>query len=120
MLTSLAAVVGRLLRDRDAPVGKGFVVQARAIGIEPALSPFRCPQANGIAERMVGTFRRHCLDQRVLNKHVEYYNRSRPHRSLDLNAPPPEPRLVRPPRGGRVAARPVLGGLHHEYSWEAA
>jgi transposase InsO family protein len=43
-----------LLRDRDASFGKGFVARTRAIGIETVLSPFRCPQANGVAERMVG------------------------------------------------------------------
>ena len=48
-----------LLRNRDASFGKTFVGRARAIGIETVLSPFRCPRANGIAERMVGTFRQH-------------------------------------------------------------
>src|SRR5450759_5044966 len=93
-------------------------------------SPFRCPQANGVAERMVGTFRRQCLDHViVLNErhlrslvaeYVEHYNRWRPHRALELEAPEPRPRMLKPPDGGRVVARPVLGGLHHEYSWEAA
>jgi len=46
-----------LLRDRGSSFGKGFVARARAIGIETVLSPFRCPQANGVAERMVETFR---------------------------------------------------------------
>jgi len=119
-----------LLRDRDASFGKGFVARARAIGIETVLSPFHCPQANGVAERMVGTFRRQCLDQvivlnerhllRVVTEYVEHYNRCRPHRSLELRAPEPRPQMLKPPDRGRVVARPVLGGLHHEYSWEAA
>lgn len=119
-----------LLRDRDASFGKGFVARARAIGIETVLSPFRCPQANGIAERMVGTFRRQCLDHvivlnerhllRLLTEYVEHYNYRRPHRSLALTAPQPQPRLLRPRDGGMVTARPVLAGLHHEYRWEAA
>jgi putative transposase len=119
-----------LLRDRDASFGKGFAARARAIGIETVLSPFRCPQANGIAERMVGTFRGQCLDhvivlnerhlRRLVAEYVEHYNRWRPHRSLELEAPEPRPRMLKPPDGGRVLARPVLGGLHHEYSWEAA
>jgi putative transposase len=118
-----------LLRDRDASFGKGFVARARAIGIETVLSPFRCPQANGIAERMVETFRRQCLDHvivlnerhllRLLNEYMDHYNSWRPHRSLELTAPEPRPRMLKP-NGGRVIARPVLGGLHHEYEWEAA
>jgi len=51
-----------LIRDRDACFGGYFIARARAIGIEVVLTPFRCPQANGIAERMVGTFRQQCLD----------------------------------------------------------
>ncbi len=119
-----------LLRDRDASFGRAFVARARAIGIETVLSPFRCPQANAIAERMVGTLRRQCLDHvivlnerhllRLLTEYVEHYNRWRPHRSLELRAPEPRPPTLRPPDCGTVLARPVLGGLHHEYSWEAA
>lgn len=119
-----------LLRDRDAIFGKSFVRRARAIGIETVLSPFRCPQANGVAERMVGTLRQQCLDHvivlnerhllRLLTEYIEHYNRWRPHRSLELRAPEPRVRLLRPPRGGRVTGRAVLGGLHHEYDWEAA
>jgi putative transposase len=119
-----------LLRDRDASFGKGFVARVRAIGIESVLSPFRCPQANGIAERMVGMFRRECLDhvmvlnerhlQRLLTGYVEHYNSWRPHRALELRAPESRPWMLRPPAGGRVVTRPVLGGLHHEYSWETA
>ena len=119
-----------LLRDRDAIFGKSFASRARAIGIETVLSPFRCPQANGVAERMVGTFRQQCLDHvivlnerhllRLLTAYVEHYNRWRPHRSLELRAHQPRPRLLRPPDGRKVTARPVLGGLHHEYDWEAA
>jgi len=120
-----------LLRDRDATFGKGLVARARAIGIETVLSPFHCPQhALGDAERMVETFRQQCLDQvlvlndrhllRVVKGYVEHYNRCRPHRSLELTAPEPRPRILKPPDGGRVVARPVLGRLHHECSWEAA
>ena len=119
-----------LIRDRDACFGDAFLARARAIGIETVLSPFLCPQANSIAERMVGTFRQQLLTHvivlserhlmRLVQEYVEHYNVSRPHRTLALTAPVPRPRLLKPPDGGSVVARPVLGGLHHEYSWEAA
>jgi hypothetical protein len=56
----------------------------------------------------------------LLTEYVEHYNGGRPHRALELTAPEPRPRPLKPPVGGTVVARPVLGGLHHEYSWEAA
>jgi transposase InsO family protein len=78
-----------LIRDRDACFGKNFVARARDIGIETILTPFRAPKANAIAERMVGTFRRECLDHiivlnerhliSVVSEFVEHYNASRPH-----------------------------------------
>ena len=53
--------------------------------------------------------RRHLL--RTLRDYVEYYKVSRPHQSLDRNAPTPrEVEAV-----GEVCAAPVLGGLHHRY-----
>ena len=76
------------------------------------------------------TFRRQCLDHvivlnerhclRLLQEYVEHYNEVRPHRSLALVAPEPRPRPRRPLDGGKVPVRPLLGGLHREYTWEAA
>ncbi len=64
--TPWARQPGFLVRDRDACFGKAFVGRARAIGIETILTPFRVPKANAIAERMVGTFRRECLDHIIV------------------------------------------------------
>ncbi len=85
------------------------------------------PKANAIAERVVGTLRRECVDhiipvserhlRAVLVEYVEYYNATRPHRTLDLETPD-GPRQVQ--RHGRVVAHPVLGGIHHRYEREAA
>jgi transposase InsO family protein len=79
------------------------------------------PWQNGIAERLIGTLRRECLDHvvvfgerhvhRVLSAHVTYYNQTRPHRSLHKDAP--LQRAIQ--RIGNIAATPILGGLHHEY-----
>ena len=57
---------------------------ARAIGIETVLIPVQAPKANPIAERVVGTLRRECLDHLVivnerhlrslLQEYVAHYN----------------------------------------------
>jgi len=119
-----------LVRHRDSRFGRTFVEPARAVGIEVILTPFRAPKANAIAERLVGTLRRECLERvivlnerhlrSVLSEYMEHYNGWRPHRSLALNAPDPRPRMLKPPDRGRVVSRPILGGLHHEYGWEVA
>jgi transposase InsO family protein len=45
---------------------------------------------------------------------VRYYNESRPHLSLDGNAP--IQRQIEPPSRGPVVAIPQAGGLHHLYT----
>jgi putative transposase len=110
-----------LIRDRDVVYGRDFVPRARDLGIEALLTPVRAPRANAVAERLVGTLRRECLDRvivlgeahlrSVLGEYVRYYNTERPHRSLTLETP------VRRPRSGigPIRTRSVLGGLHHVY-----
>ena len=83
------------------------------------------PRANAVAERMVGTFRRECLDHLIvlgepqlrslLSEFVAYYNRERPHRSLALKTPKVRDRR----QAGKLVCRPILGGLHHSYEWAA-
>ena len=104
--------------------------KARAIGIKTVLTAVRAPKANASAERVVGTLRRACLDQLtivnerhrrpVLREYVAHYNHVRPHRALEPWAPD-DRRPRSPPRSeGQVVARPILGGLHHEYERLAA
>jgi transposase InsO family protein len=110
-----------LLRDRDRVYGGDFGAKLKGLGIEQVLTPVRAPRANAVAERMVGTFRRECLDHAIvvneqhlyalLAEFVAHYNRQRPHRTLVLEPPLP---LGRAPTG-RIRSRPVLGGLHHVY-----
>ncbi len=108
-------------RDRDPVYGGDFALRARRLGIETLLTPIRAPRANAIAERVIGTLRRECLDhllivnerhlRAVLGEFVAFYTVDRPHRSLGLDTPRPAAR----PGAGAVRARPVLGGLHHAY-----
>jgi transposase InsO family protein len=100
----------------------------QAEGIERVRTPFRAPQANGVAERFVRTVRTECLDwllilnqqhlEGTLSTFVRHYNTHRPHRGLALR--PPQPALVARAsvidlHDGRVQRRDRLGGLVHEY-----
>ena len=79
------------------------------------------PCQNGIAERLIGTLRREYLDhvvvcgeahlRRILSAYATYYNQTRTRLALNKNAP--LQRTVQ--RLGRIAAIPVLAGLHHKY-----
>jgi transposase InsO family protein len=110
-----------LVRDRDSIYGGDFVRKAAGLGIKTLLTPVRAPRANAIAERLVGTLRRECLDHlivvnelhlgAILAEFAAYYNADRPHRALGLETPRSRMR----PSVGLIRSRPVLGGLHHVY-----
>ena len=110
-----------LVRDNDRAYGHVFTARIMAMGIrDRSISP-GSPWQNGIAERLIGTLRRECLDhmvifgeahlRRILSTYAAYYNQTRTHLALNKDAP-----LQRPvQRSGGVAAIPVLAGLHHQY-----
>jgi putative transposase len=110
-----------LLRDHDAVYGRDFRQRTKRIGIDAIATPVRAPRANAVAERVIGTLRRECLDhliildeQRltsVLAEFARYYNQDRPHRTLGLQTPEHRPR----PATGSIRSRPVLNVLHHIY-----
>ncbi len=114
-----------LLRDRDFKFSTGFDEVFRSEGIEVVWLPYRSPRANAIAERVVRSLRRECLDhilplseghvRSVLAEFVSYCNQDRPHRSLGLETPVPSRRQV----DGEVVSRPALNGLHHIYEGAA-
>jgi putative transposase len=119
-----------LIRDRDQKLTDGFDDVFRSDGIEIVRTPFRTPQANGVAERFVRTVRSECLDwllipnqlhlERVLEVFVTHYNEHRPHRALSLAPPEPRPPSVASKaRKVRVHRRDRLGGVIHEYDLAA-
>ncbi|HEX9072019.1 MAG TPA: hypothetical protein VF852_08735 [Pseudolabrys sp.] len=69
----------------------------------------------------MGSIRRESLDHlivfgethlhRILKTYAGYYNAVRTHLSLEKDAPKFRRRQMR----GRIAAIPILGGLHHQY-----
>ncbi len=99
-----------LIRDRDRCYGQRFIARAARLGISTILTPVHAPHANAIAERVIGTVRRACLDhvvvmderhlRHLLSEYVAHYNAKRPHRSLALDSPD-----GRPPRSS--SRRPV-------------
>jgi transposase InsO family protein len=107
-------------RDNDHAYGHIFTSRVRAMGIRDRPVLPGSPWQNGIAERLIGTVWRECLDQmiifgephlrRILSAYPVYYNRARTHLALQKDAP-----LHRAAqRSGAVVAIPNLAGLHHQ------
>ena len=81
-----------LIRDRDGAFGPAYIRRIRAMGIRDHPTAPRSPWQNGHVERLIGSIRRESL-------------------SLDKDAPD----FRRAQKFGRIAAKPILGGLHHQY-----
>ena len=111
-----------LIRDRDRAYGAAVTRRLRAMGIRDKPIAPGSPWQNGFAERLIGSIRRECTDhiiavgeghlRRILRSYAHYYNESRTHRSLNKDAP--IHRLTE--SVGTIVSRPILGGLHHQYS----
>ncbi len=110
-------------RDNDKIFSEDFKQHIRNFGLEDTPTAPRSPWQNPIAERVIGTLRRECLDHMIIlnEKHLhdvldeyifEYYNVSRTHMSLEKDSP--EHRPVQ--KYGEIISKPILGGLHHVYS----
>ena len=110
-----------LIRDRDGAYGHAVTRRLAAMGIRDHPTAPRSPWQNGHAERLIGSIRRECLDhivvfgeghlRRILTAYSAYYNGIRTHLAVAKDSP--SRRSVQ--RFGQVVARPILGGLHHEY-----
>ena len=123
-----------IVHDRDAVFSPAVDDALRSMNLRVLKTPARVPQANAFCERLIGTARRECLDhviplnerhlRKILAEWVPHYNRGRPHASLGPGiAEPPTLTVARSaghhlPHGHRVAAKPILAGLHHEYRLE--
>ena len=120
-----------LIRDRDQKFTDSFDEVFRSAGTEIIRTPFRAPQANGVAERFVRTVRSECLDwllildqphlERVLTVFADHYNGHRPHRALKLHPPRRRPPIASATAcdATSVQRRDRLGGVIHEYAQAA-
>jgi len=96
--------------------------------------PYRAPNAQAHIERFMGSLKRECLNnsiflsevhlRRTVSAYVAYYNDGRPHLGIE-GIPccgPGLPRATSSTSGDgpiNFVARPVLGGLHHDYRFAA-
>ena len=108
-----------MVRYRDAIYGD--IRRLRAMGIRDRPTAARSPWQNGYAERLIGSIRRECSDtvvvfgerhlRHLLGAYHKYYNDARTHLSLDKDTP--VSRAIE--AVGSIIAKPLLGGLHHQY-----
>jgi transposase InsO family protein len=89
-----------LIGDRDGIYGAAVTRRLRAMGIRDKPIAPGSPWQNGVAERLIGTIRRECVDhvvalgeqhlRQVLKSYANnYYNISRTHCSLDKESRAP-------------------------------
>lgn len=110
-----------VIRDNDKIFSEDFKRTIKRFGLKDTPTTPHSPWQNPIAERVMGTLRRECLDhmiilnekhlRSVLDEYVAYYNESRTHMSLNKDSPVSRPAQT----NGRIVKTPVLGGLHHIY-----
>ncbi len=116
-----------LLRDRDSVYGAVFRRRVHSMGIEEVSTAPRSPWQNPYVERVIGSFRRECLNhvividerhlRRLVRAYIQYYHSSRTHLSLSKDSPDMRP-VSR--ENGNVVAFPQVGGLHQRYERLAA
>ena len=117
-----------LLHDRDPVFQAECKGTMKAMGIESVQTAPQSPWQNPIAERIIGSIRREILDhiivlsedhlRRNLSNYAIYYHEARTHLGLDKDCPVSRP--VQAIEDGNIIAFPHIGGLHHQYLWQAA
>ena len=120
-----------IIRDRDDKYGADFDRVAKGAGIRVVRTAVRAPLMNSVVERFLRSVRQECLDHLIIlgESHLRsileefasrYFNRCRPHQGIGQRVPVPfgsAGTCCTDP--SRVVARPVLGGLHHDYQTAA-
>jgi len=107
-----------LIRDRDDAF-EGGTESAKTLGIEEVLTAPRSPWQHAYADRFIGSVRRECLDhvivfsvtglQRLIKRYCAYDEHSRPHLSLEKDAPMPRP-----------LAAPAMAAWWRSHRWAAS
>jgi transposase InsO family protein len=117
--------------DRDDKYGAKLRTVTDSENIRQLKTPIRAPRANAFCERLLGSARRECFDhilvlgeehlRQVASEYFRYHNECRPHQGLGQKIPSGrQPQSLSAFRQARLEAKPILGGLHHDYSWVEA
>lgn len=126
-----------LIHDRDSICSKEVDEAVAAVGVKVWKTPPHQPLANARCERLGGTLRRELLDwiipwgedhlRRMVGNWTAYHNHYCPHRGKHPTEKVPRiPEPIEPPPpaaekrhflapGYEIEAKPILGGLRHQY-----
>jgi hypothetical protein len=118
-----------LLRDNETKFGRAFDAVATGVGTRVVRTPVMAPKASCYVERLIGSLRRECLDhllivseaqlQKVLEEYCDFFNGARPHQGISQRRPATAESPALTVRSAldcsTIIARPVLGGLYHDY-----
>ena len=136
--TSFAGGPRFLIRDNDRKYGSLFeragsgIELLRRTRLSACLRQLvaRSLASHAVCERFLGSVRRVCLDHfvilherhlhRLFKEYEAYFHGARPNQGIEQRVPCRTERLDAPPVTATLSSRPVLNGLHHDYSWRAA
>lgn len=128
-------IFGQFGRRRPGKSGKSYrcaldLWLGEVLGITGVPTPYGAPNAAAHIERFMGSLKRECLNRflflsedhlrRTVSAYITHYNGGRPHQGIE-GIPECGPGLPRVPSTTswksliEFVARPVLGGLHHDY-----
>jgi len=116
--------------DNNSKFGPCFTRVATTSCIEMLKTPVHAKRPNAMCKCFLKSVWQGCLDhvlilkekqlQRVLQAYVSYFNQARPHQGMAQQIPEASQSVLSSHHAGeKVIARPVMGGLHHEYRWAA-
>jgi putative transposase len=132
-LTDRGEKATHLLKDGDTKFTEGFDEVFKSEGIKVKRLPYRSPNLNAYAERVIQSFKHECLDQFVVfgERHLEHlvreyehhYNTVRPHqgignRTIGITVLPPLDSGS--PTAAEIRCESRLGGLLRHYYRRAA
>jgi putative transposase len=118
-----------LVFDRGANSDEEVVEMIKNFGVEGKRISLQSPWQNGVAERLVGSWRRDLIDhvivlnerhlKRLMNEYVGYYPDDRTHLGLDKQTPARREAAKGESTSSNVVGMPRLGGPHHRYDLAA-